>query len=236
MAIDLVNIGSAANDGTGDDLREAFIKVNNNFEELDSRANQVGSNLGTSGAEVYKTADVNTLYFRKLVAGENINLTTLDNTIVIDNTMAESRFTVSTNSGSLIAGDGVAINLYGAEGTTISADENTKTITITSSLELDPSPVLGQALNANNKDISNVGILSGSNINISVADIANLKPVQMNGVNYNSRLGRYIEGFDFGDFDDNVYSILDWVIKQAGVDFGTFASPALGDADLGILV
>ena len=236
MAIDLVNIGSAANDGTGDDLREAFIKVNNNFEELDSRANQVGSNLGTSGAEVYKTADVNTLYFRKLVAGENINLTTLDNTIVIDNTMAESRFTVSTNSGSLIAGDGVAINLYGAEGTTISADENTKTITITSSLELDPSPVLGQALDANNKDISNVGILSGSNINISIADIANLKPVQMNGVNYNSRLGRYIEGFDFGDFDDNVYSILDWVIKQAGVDFGTFASPALGDVDLGILV
>lgn len=235
MAIELVNIGSAANDGTGDDLREAFIKVNSNFEELDSRANQVGSNLGTSGAEVYKTADTNTLYFRKLVAGENISLTTLENTIVIDNTMPESRFTVSTNSGSLIAGDGVAINLFGAEGTTISANENTKTITITSSLELDPSPSLSQTLDANNKDISNVGTLSGSNINVSVANIANLIPVQMNGVDYNSRLGRYIEGFDFGDFDDNTYSILDWVIKQAGVDFGTFASPALGDVDLGTL-
>ena len=35
MAINLINIGNIANDGTGDDLREAFVKVNNNFEELD---------------------------------------------------------------------------------------------------------------------------------------------------------------------------------------------------------
>ena len=32
MAVQTINIGNAANDGTGDDLREAFIKVNNNFE------------------------------------------------------------------------------------------------------------------------------------------------------------------------------------------------------------
>ena len=38
MAIQTVNIGTIANDGTGDDLREAFVKVNNNFSELDLRA------------------------------------------------------------------------------------------------------------------------------------------------------------------------------------------------------
>ena len=37
MAIQTVNIGTIANDGTGDDLREAFVKVNNNFSELDLR-------------------------------------------------------------------------------------------------------------------------------------------------------------------------------------------------------
>ena len=37
MAIQTINIGQVANDGTGDDLREAFIKVNNNFLELDAR-------------------------------------------------------------------------------------------------------------------------------------------------------------------------------------------------------
>ena len=31
MANSVINIGQLANDGTGDDLREAFIKVNNNF-------------------------------------------------------------------------------------------------------------------------------------------------------------------------------------------------------------
>ena len=34
MANSIINIGTLANDGTGDDLREAFIKVNNNFSEL----------------------------------------------------------------------------------------------------------------------------------------------------------------------------------------------------------
>ena len=37
MAIQSINIGSIANDGTGDDLREAFNKVNANFTDLDSK-------------------------------------------------------------------------------------------------------------------------------------------------------------------------------------------------------
>ena len=38
MANSIINIGTLANDGTGDDLREAFIKVNNNFSELYARS------------------------------------------------------------------------------------------------------------------------------------------------------------------------------------------------------
>ena len=34
MTIQNINIGNIANDGTGDDLREAFRKVNENFDEL----------------------------------------------------------------------------------------------------------------------------------------------------------------------------------------------------------
>jgi hypothetical protein len=36
MTIQKVNIGSVVNDGTGDDLRTAFVKANNNFDELDN--------------------------------------------------------------------------------------------------------------------------------------------------------------------------------------------------------
>ena len=34
MAKQAINIGSTANDGTGDPLRTAFDKVNDNFDEL----------------------------------------------------------------------------------------------------------------------------------------------------------------------------------------------------------
>ena len=37
MAVQLVNIGRIANDGTGDDLREAFVKINQSLEDLDLR-------------------------------------------------------------------------------------------------------------------------------------------------------------------------------------------------------
>jgi hypothetical protein len=34
MALQIINIGSSANDGTGDQLRTAFDKVNDNFDEI----------------------------------------------------------------------------------------------------------------------------------------------------------------------------------------------------------
>lgn len=55
MAIQLINVGNIANDGTGDDLREAFIKVNQNFEELDLRDDEqtTASNIGEVGEGVF---------------------------------------------------------------------------------------------------------------------------------------------------------------------------------------
>jgi hypothetical protein len=34
MAREIINVGSAPNDGTGDPIRQAYIKCNNNFSEL----------------------------------------------------------------------------------------------------------------------------------------------------------------------------------------------------------
>jgi len=44
MAKQTINIGTTANDGTGDQLRTAFDKVNDNFDEVYT-AGPVGSNL-----------------------------------------------------------------------------------------------------------------------------------------------------------------------------------------------
>lgn len=53
MAKQTINIGSAANDGTGDPLRTAFDKVNDNFTELYSDdAGDVGSIIAGTGISV----------------------------------------------------------------------------------------------------------------------------------------------------------------------------------------
>lgn len=53
MALQIINLGTYANDGTGDDLRTAFLKVNANLTELYSTV--YGANIGavppTSGVE-----------------------------------------------------------------------------------------------------------------------------------------------------------------------------------------
>lgn len=231
MAINPINVGNAANDGTGDDLREAFIKINQNFQLLDGIAEQVGSNLGSSGAEVYSNTTNNTLYFRRLVSGNNIQLTQLDNTIVVENTMPESRFTIVTNSGSMISGAGINYNILGADAITVSANENTKTITITGSLLQDTTPELGGNLVGNNRNITGINALTATTVNAT-----NLLLTNIGGVNYQERLGRYITSFDLGELDQPVESILDWVILQTGIDFGTIATPSVGDVDFGSIV
>ena len=49
MARQAINIGSTANDGTGDPLRTAFDKCNDNFTELYSAVNPTSSNLQFTG-------------------------------------------------------------------------------------------------------------------------------------------------------------------------------------------
>jgi hypothetical protein len=229
MAIQNINVGNAANDGTGDDLREAFIKVNQNFQTLDSIAEQTGNNLGTAGAEVFANKIGNVLNFRRLVGQGNVVLTQHDTTISISADI-NTNFVITGDSGSLIAGAGINYNILGAGTNTIGVDENTKTITVTGRIENDLNPVLGESLNANNKNITAVNNFSAFSVLTNDFSLTNI-----NGVDYDSRLGRYIEGFDFGDISTPAESILDWVILQIGVDLGTFNQPSTGQIDLGIL-
>ena len=78
MALQTVNLGTYANDGTGDDLRTAFEKVNANTTELSSIIVKDGKNLGT-GIPVYAGLSPNAvigqdLTFRGFVAGNDITI------------------------------------------------------------------------------------------------------------------------------------------------------------------
>jgi len=87
MAVQLINIGNIANDGAGDDLREAFIKTNANFEELDLRDDEqtTVSNLGSTGEGLFAQKLAYDLEFKKIVGGAGLTLTATADNITIDN-------------------------------------------------------------------------------------------------------------------------------------------------------
>jgi len=82
MPIQRIEIGGYANDGTGDDLRTAFNKVNANFALLDSDAQiNDGVNLG-SGTAVLKGKTSTILQFKSITSTDNsVTLTATDNTV-----------------------------------------------------------------------------------------------------------------------------------------------------------
>ena len=51
MALEVIQVGSAPNDGTGDPLRTAYIKCNTNFAEIYSRVQTTppSTSTGTAG-------------------------------------------------------------------------------------------------------------------------------------------------------------------------------------------
>jgi hypothetical protein len=54
MAQQVINIGAAANDGTGDPLRQCFDKINDNFSELYARG-PAGANFDLSDNDIEAT-------------------------------------------------------------------------------------------------------------------------------------------------------------------------------------
>lgn len=94
MAIQLINIGNVANDGTGDDLREAFVKCNQNFEELDLLAEQsTVSNIGT-GEGIFDNIVNYDIKLKTIAGGDSISLDVAeDGTITIDSDIKDIRYT-----------------------------------------------------------------------------------------------------------------------------------------------
>ncbi len=122
MAIQTINIGNVVNDGLGDDLRTAFSKVNGNFAELNASLTITASNVGTTGAGVFKQKLNNNLEFKNLVSGNKIALNDTGNAIIINSTAADAFVRFDTDSGSVLASNHQQLTLTGtaAPGSTTS--------------------------------------------------------------------------------------------------------------------
>jgi hypothetical protein len=82
MTIQTINLGNYANDGTGDDLRVAFTKVNANFAALDaSAAIANGVNVGT-GVGIFFAKDTTNLQFKSLTStNSSVTISSTGNTV-----------------------------------------------------------------------------------------------------------------------------------------------------------
>lgn len=128
MTIEKINIGNVVNDGLGDDLRSAFLKVNRNFNELSNVLTVGVESLGI-GASVVKGRVENTIEFRSIISGKNIQIDELDDSIQIINAAPDAFFRIDTNSGSVEARNFQEITIQGgidvdvvASGSTITVD------------------------------------------------------------------------------------------------------------------
>ena len=241
MAVQLINIGNVANDGTGDDLREAFIKVNQNFEELDLRDDEqtTASNLGSTGEGIFFQRLNYDLQFKKISAGANITLTADDDKIVIAADSGVSDLTITADTGNVLLDNSAALTISGGSNinTTIAAGTLTIDYTGETDLASDLSPQLSADLDAQANNLLNVGTISSSGItgpltgNV-VGDVTGL----VYGVDIRN-INRYFEtnAADFGDINPTISNLIEFLIYNNDIDWGTVVAPNAATLDLGSL-
>ena len=78
-----INLGTYANDGTGDDLRTAFTKVNTNFTDVYTQLSTFnGTNIGI-GQGIFSSDVAGVLNFKSITGSSGITVTSTSNTVNI---------------------------------------------------------------------------------------------------------------------------------------------------------
>ena len=250
MAVQLINIGNVANDGTGDDLREAMIKINTNFEELDLRDDEqtTASNLGDTGEGLFFRRNVYDLEFKKISAGANVTLTADDNKIVIAADSGVSDLTITADSGSVLLDDSAALTVSGGSDITTSIVEGVLTVDYVGITDLvsDPSPQLSADLDAQSNNLLNVGTITTTGINGPVTgnvtgdltgnvtgDLTGNVTGLVHGIDIRTYLAA--DAADFGNITPTVSNILDYIVYNTDIEWGSIVAPNAATFDLGSL-
>lgn len=211
MAIQTINIGQVANDGTGDDLREAFVKVNNNFTELSNRIPEqtTASNLGTVGEGVFAQKVTYDLQFKKIKAGGNVTVTSDSNNVIISSVGGLQSLIVATDSGNITLSEGETFTIAGGNNVTTQVNgANGISINAATELSTDLTPQLGANLDGQNRDILNVRNIESL---VHMVDV------------------RDIYGFNFGTITGSTSSIIEFLGSSVDINLGTITQPGLQD-------
>ena len=249
MALVPINVGLLVNDGTGDDLRTAFIKINQNFEEIEFAGGQANtiSNIGT-GVGLYKEKIGVDLRIKSLKAGSGISITGNPTELLIENTR-NSIVTVNANTGSLnVASPTQTLSIVGGTGITTSITGSILTINGTNyDIETDTSPKLGGNLNLNGFDINGgtgstitadlfVGSFQGNLTGTVTGNVTGL----VNGFDITQIYNTFMI-FDFGPFPNvlgfiNYNNPMQFLLSNILIDMGTVTNPSSTGIDGGTFV
>lgn len=230
MAIELINIGRIANDGTGDDLREAFAKVNRSLEELDLRIDDKteGLNVGSGIGKVFRRRDGYNLEFKSLLGSAGLNVINNETNVTLELDTSIVNLGLVGDNGSFTRTLGQNVTLRGGNGITTTANgvDNSVTIDVSGGLlENESLPALNADLAANNNSILNVNTLTATNIESLVYDIDIRE------------LGNIYVDFDFGEVTTqaNTTNFLDYIKINVDVDMGTITAPDSANIDIGTI-
>ena len=114
MAQQIINLGTYANDGTGDDLRTAFTKVNTNFTDLYTIiSNLNGANIG-SGQGIFSADSSGIMQFKSITGSNGITVTSTSNTVNIAGTIYPTSLVTDTSPH---LGGNLNLNNYNITGT-----------------------------------------------------------------------------------------------------------------------
>ena len=108
-----INVGNLVNDGTGDDLRTAFQKVNSNFTGLNGELTVTAANTDATGGGIFKEKVGTELRFRTINAGAKITVQEGTDSIIISSTAPDAFTRIDTDSGSMLASTHQQITMEG---------------------------------------------------------------------------------------------------------------------------
>jgi hypothetical protein len=235
MTIEKINVGNIANDGTGDDLREAFIKVNNNFIEVDNRITALpiqGENLGVSGEGIFAGKNVNTLQFKEILAGENTTITANSTSVIIDSTGGLNSFLVLADNGHITIDGSTPLTIQGGDIIETRSPGNTLFIDLKDEgvVAHDTNPTLSNNLQAAGNNIQNAGSVSANSFNGPLTGL-------VYGVDIRDINQYFDNNWDFGEIIPEYTNAVEYLIGTTDIDMGSFVGEdvAIFNIDLGFI-
>jgi hypothetical protein len=239
MALQTINLGNYPNDGTGDDLRTAFVKVNANFQQLDllQAQDNTGTNVGT-GTGIFQGKTGVNLDFRSFTAGSGINvsISNTGNEIIIANS-AGNISVVNASTGTFVPTSNSTFSIIGGTNISTAISGSTLTINNTFTVQTDQSPQLGGNLNTGNYNVTGSGTITAGNFNGPLTGnvtgnvvgnltgnvIGNLTGL-VNGIDV-SVLSDELNSFDLGGLIPIVTDFISFIRLSSNLDMGSFTSP-----------